>query len=95
MDKGIVNSWSLVAFAKAFGKPYKGQFKNAEGEEFSSLVFENGAGDRTFVGFSSNLGELSSSEIVTKKNSLQVVQLESGSYKLCNQGVNSWEEISL
>lgn len=74
----------------------KGNFVNKEtGETFSSLIFTDAEGSRTFVSFSSNLGELSGSEIVSRKDSLQVVELESGSYKLCNMGENSWEDINL
>ena len=38
--KGIKNSWSLVAFAKAHGKMQIGEFTNSEtGEIFKSCIF--------------------------------------------------------
>jgi hypothetical protein len=95
-NQGIVNSWSLIAFAKAHGsKMQVGSFVNKEsGEEFKSCIFSNGD-TRTFVAFSSKLGELSPREIATMKDNLQVVQLESGNYSLCKQGQNTWEDVDL
>ena len=92
----IKNSWSLIAFAKEFGpKMQVGEFVNKEtGEDFKSCIFTNGE-TRTFVAFSSKMGPLSPREIATKKNELQVVQLESGHYSLCKQGENTWEEVDL
>ena len=107
---GIINSWSLIAFAKAHGKMQVGEFANKEtGETFKSCIFSNGE-DRCFVAFSSKMGELTPREIAAMKDDLQVVQLkvdddvlkrrkESGyqleSYILCNVGENSWEEVDL
>lgn len=92
----IKNSWSLIAFAKEFGpKMQVGEFVNKEtGEDFKSCIFTNGE-TRTFVAFSSKMGPLSPKEIATKKNELQVVQLESGHYSLCKQGENTWEDVDL
>ena len=92
----IKNSWSLIAFAKQFGpKMQVGEFVNKEtGEDFKSCIFTNGD-TRTFVAFSSKMGQLSPREIAAKKNELQVVQLESGHYSLCKQGENTWEEVDL
>ena len=96
--KGIKNSWSLVAFAKAHGKMQIGEFTNSEtGEIFKSCIFTDPNDQtRVFVGFSSKLGELSAREIVAQKDQLQVVQLNSGTYKLCRRGEgNAWEDIVL
>lgn len=92
----IKNSWSLIAFAKEFGpKMQVGEFVNKEtGEDFKSCIFTNGE-TRTFVAFSSKMGVLSPREIASKKNELQVVQLESGHYSLCKQGENTWEDVDL
>lgn len=92
----IVNSWSLIAFAKAFGpKMQVGKFANKEtGEVFKSCIFTNGE-SRTFAAFSSSMGELSPREIAMQKDSLQVVQLESGNYILCKQGQGGWEDVDL
>jgi hypothetical protein len=93
---GIKNSWSLIGFKNAFGKLSKGKATNREtGEVFDSLCFENNEGARTFVSFSSNLGVLSSQEIIAQKDNLQVVLLDSGNYKLCKKGESSWETIDL
>jgi hypothetical protein len=94
MEKGIKASWSLIAFARTHGKMAIAPLINKEtGETFKSCAFTNGD-NVTFVNFSSKLGELSSADIVRMKDDLQVVQLESGTYKLCKTG-STWEEVDL
>ena len=96
VNKGIKNSWSLLAFARSHGKMQVAPFVNKEtGEEFKSCVFTDEDQNRTFVAFSSNLGELGAKEIASRKNELQVVELESGTFKLCNVGANNWEDVEL
>lgn len=92
----IQNSWSLIEFAKKFGpQTFVGKFTNKEtGEIFSSLIV--GEGDaKCFVSFSTKLGELEPAEIASRKDDLQVVQLESGNYCLCNKGQNAWQAVDL
>lgn len=91
----IKDSWPLLAFAKKFGKMQVGNFVNKETSElFKSCIFTLGD-TKTFVSFSSNMGELTPAEIKQQKDSLQVVQLESGNYSLCRQGEDSWEDVDL
>lgn len=93
---GIKNSWSLLSFARMKGKMQVGSFVNKEtGDTFKSAIFTNPDGERCFVAFSSNMGELTPSEITAQKDKLQVVELESGNYSLCRQGENSWEDVAL
>ena len=94
---GIKNSWSLMSFARSHGKMQVAPFVNKEtGEEFKSCVFTDPEDNsRTFVAFSSKLGELTPKDIVARKDSLQVVELESGTFKLCNVGANNWEDVEL
>lgn len=94
---GIKNSWSLIAFAKAHGRMQVGNFVNSESNEaFKSCIFTNPSdGSKSFVAFSSNLGELTPSEIASMKDDLQVVELESGNYKLCKAGNSSWQDVDL
>ena len=93
---GIKNSWSLLSFARAHGKMKVAPFVNREtGEAFKSCAFVDSDGATTLVAFSSNLGELTPQQIAAQKNSLQVVELESGTYKLCKQGASSWEDVDL
>lgn len=94
---GIKNSWSLLAFAKSHGKMQVGDFVNKEtGEAFKSCIFTNPEDNsRCFVAFSSKMGELTPHEIAKQKDSLQVVELESGNYSLCKQGANAWEDVEL
>ena len=66
---GIKQGWSLMAFAS--GKRMQvGSFVNQEtGEAFKSCVFTDKAtGNRCFVAFSSNLGELTPAQISAMKN---------------------------
>lgn len=99
-NNNIKNSWSLLAFTKEFGpKMQVGNFANKEtGEDFKSCIFTNGE-TRTFVSFSSKLGELSPKEIAAQKKELQVVQCETKDgkemYSLCKQGENTWEDVDL
>lgn len=93
---GIKNSWSLLSFARAHGKMKVAPFVNKEtGEAFKSCAFVSSEGNTTLVAFSSNLGELTPEKIAAQKKELQVVELESGSFKLCRQGNSSWEDVDL
>lgn len=94
---GIKNSWSLMSFARSHGKMQVGDFVNKDtGEAFKSCIFTSPTDNsRLFVSFSTNLGEMTPEEIVAKKDSLQVVELESGTFKLCNVGANNWKDVDL
>lgn len=93
---GIKNSWSLLSFARAHGRMKVAPFVNKEtGEPFKSCAFVSSEGNTTLVAFSSNLGELTPQQIAAQKDSLQVVKLESGTFKLCKQGNSSWEDVDL
>ena len=95
--KGIKNSWSLIDFAKSHGKMQVGEFANQEsGEIFKSCIFTNPSDNtRTFAAFSSKLGVLTPQEIAERKDDLQVVELESGTFSLCNTGANAWQDVDL
>ena len=93
---GIKNSWSLISFAKSHGKMKVAPFVNKEtGEAFKSCAFLSSDGEITLVAFSSKLGELTPKQIAEQKDDLQVVQLESGSFKLCKTGHDTWEDVDL
>lgn len=98
-DGKIVNSWNLIAFARMKGKMQVGQFKNDEGTEFKSCIFTDNDGNRTFVRFSQNLGEMTPAEIVAKKTDLQVVERMGDDGKtrfiLSNTGQNNWQDVDL
>lgn len=95
--QGIKNSWSLISFAKAHGKMSVGNCTNSEtGEIFKACSFTNSKDNsRVFVSFAFKLGELTPQEIAAQKNDLQVVELESGNFKLCKAGNNAWEDVDL
>ena len=92
----IKDSKSFIAFANAFGPTCKlADFTNGTtGECFKSLVFINKKDEKTLVGFSSKLGELSPKDIIAQATTLQVVQLDSGNWYLCKQGGN-YQDIDL
>ena len=93
---GIKNSWSLISFAKTHGRMKVAPFVNKEtGECFKSCAFLGSEGEITLVAFSSKLGELTPKQIAAQKDDLQVVQLESGSFKLCKTGHDTWEDVDL
>jgi len=105
---GIVNSWSLTAFARSHGAmkvmPSATHVNTQTGEEFTSksCAFvhptekdEQGRNKVCFVAFSSNLGEMTPAEIAAQKDELQVVELASGNYSLCKQGSSSWADVDL
>ena len=93
-ENNIINSWTLVAFAKQFGKPKKAHLVNKDtGEEYPAVMFI-GEKENTHVSFSSKMPELSAKEIGEQKDKLKVVQLKSGKYKLCYEQ-STWEDIDL
>ena len=94
---GVKNSWSLIDFARAHGKmKVTNELVNSNtGETFKSCAFVDSEGAVTLVGFSSNLGELTPAQIASQKDNLQVVELNSGNYKLCKSGADSWETVDL
>lgn len=96
-NAGIKNSWPLIDFAKSHGRmKVTGKMINSQtGETFKSCAFVSAGGAVTLVGFSSNLGELTPAQIAAQKDSLQVVELESGNFKLCKRGTDSWDDVDL
>lgn len=99
----IVDSWSLMAFARSHGrmKVVPCTVKNDEerrGEKYMSCAFinPNDSTDVTWVGFSRNLGELTPAQIAERKDELQVVKLGSGSFSLCKIGaLTNAQEVDL
>ena len=96
-NKGVKNSWSLLDFARTHGRmKVTNELTNSQtGETFKSCAFVATGGAVTLVGFSSKLGILTPQQIAAQKDSLQVVLLESGNYKLCKAGADSWEDVDL
>lgn len=102
---GIKNSWPLLDFAKSHGKmKVTNEMTNGRtGEHFKSCAFVDAGGAVTLVGFSLNLDSINTSadsktismQIAAQKDSLQVVELESGNFKLCKRGTESWEDVDL
>lgn len=96
-EPAIVNSWSLLDFARAHGKmkriPSSSHINSETGEEELSAAYcifvhptnkdEQGNPVITaIVSFSQELGELTAKEIGEQKDNLIVVEYESGNYSL-------------
>lgn len=102
---GIRNSWPLVDFAQSHGKmKVTNELVNSQtGESFKSCAFMAPGGAVTLVGFSSNLDSINTSadpkviskQITAQKDNLQVVELESGNFKLCKRGTDNWADVDL
>lgn len=90
------STWSLTAFSKQFEKMQVGAFTNKEtGEVFHSCVFTKEDGTKTFVSFSSKLGELTTEEIEDMKDDLYVVRSSSGHYSLKKNNKRAWKNVRI
>lgn len=70
----IVQSWSLLDFAREYGKPKLAHCKNRNTEEeFTCIAFGNDP-NILFVAFSPEIGELTVQEIIEKKYQLKVAK---------------------
>lgn len=100
VNQGIKDSWSLSEFKNAHGKAQLGSFQAVDQEtgeirNFKSLIFTSPTGARVFASFSSKMEELTPAEIKAQLAELQVVELNSGTYKVCRVGENQWENIDI
>lgn len=87
-SREIIKEWSLMDFYKMYNnKMNLAPFKNKKtGKEFKALAFFNKYIEKyIIVGFDKQIGELSSQEIKQQKDSLKVVLMYDGSYKLVSQ----------
>lgn len=94
-NSSILQSWSLLEFAKNYVKMKVGTFVNSNtGEEFKSCMFLKKDGTYDYVGFHSQLGVLTPDEISKRKKELKVGLTESGKYVLYNH-IDDWEIVDL
>lgn len=94
-NTSILQSWSLLEFAKNYVKMQVGNFVNSNtGEEFKSCMFIKKDGSYDYVGFHSQLGELTPAEISERKKELKVGLTESGKYVLYDH-IDDWEIVDL
>lgn len=82
-DFSSIKIWTLDEFINEFGpKMQVKEFANGKtGDLFKSCVFTKGK-TRTFVSFSSKLGEHTKKELLDMKDELIVMKVQSGKYKL-------------
>lgn len=95
---GIKNSYSLLAWAEGYQVKLVPAHKavNAKGEEFdapqSIALIDNGS-VKAFAAFSSNLESMSAEELCSEARNLNVVELESGTFKVCRPGEGTWQTL--
>ena len=94
-NTSILQSWSLLEFAKNYVKMQVGNFVNSKtGEEFKSCMFLKENGSYDYVRFHSQLGELTPAEISKRKKELKVGLTNSGKYVLYDH-IDDWEIVDL
>ena len=94
-NSSILQSWSLLEFAKNYVKMQVGTFVNSNtGEEFKSCMFIKKDDTYDYVGFHSQLGELTPAEISERKKELKVGLTELGKYVLYDH-IEDWENVDL
>ena len=94
-NTSILQSWSLLKFAKNYVKMQVGNFVNSNtGEEFKSCMFLKENGSYDYVRFHSQLGELTPAEISKRKKELKVGLTNSGKYVLYDH-IDDWEIVDL
>lgn len=94
-NTSILQSWPLLEFAKNYVKMKVGNFVNSNtGEEFKSCMFLKKDGTYDYVGFHSQLGELTPAEISKRKKELKVGLTESRKYVLYDH-IDDWEIVDL
>lgn len=94
-NTSILQSWSLLEFAKNYVKMQVGNFVNSNtGEEFKSCMFIKEDDTYDYVGFHSQLGELTPAEISERKKKLKVGLTELGKYVLYDH-IDDWENVDL
>ena len=103
-NTGIINSWSLVAFAQSHGRMkiapcVKRDDQGNVIDSWKSCAFQAPDGGITFVSFSPKLGELTPQEISNRRDELQVVECTTKAgnqmFSLCKKGENTWEDVNL
>lgn len=94
-NTSILQSWSLLEFAKNYVKMQVGNFVNSNtGEEFKSCMFLKENGSYDYVRFHSQLGVLTPAEISKRKKELKVGLTQSGKYILYDH-IDNWENVDL
>lgn len=94
-NTSILQNWSLLEFAKNYVKMKVGTFVNSNtGKEFKSCMFLKENGSYDYVGFHSQLGELTPTEISERKKELKVGLTDSGKYVLYEH-IDDWEIVDL
>ena len=92
----FVEDWPLLDFARANGKMQVGDFISKDtNEEFKACIFTKKDGSRIFVGFFSQLGELTPAEISRRKDELKVGLMSNGYYYLHDNNIKLWKDINL
>ena len=94
-NSDLVNSWSLVEFARLHGKMQVGEFENREtGEKYKSCIFTDKDGSTIYVSFYSKLGILTPQQIKERKENLNVGLLNTNKYVLYEVW-DGWSDVNI
>lgn len=93
----FIKTYTLIDFAMQYGPKMKvGTFRNNKTrEEYKTCMFINSNGLRTFVNFSTELGELTPLQISERKNELMIGQLPTGKFILYDNNWKDWADVNL
>lgn len=91
----FIENWSLLDFARQYGKMRVAKFTNSKTEEpFKICVFTKDGSD-TKVYFFSQLGVLTPTEISQRQRELQIGKTANGKLYLHNGNVRKWQDVDL
>lgn len=99
-NQGIKNSTSLLAWTRGYTAKLVPAHTavDKDGKEFEApqsiaLIDDDGSVAR-FAAFSSNLEAMDAATLCKEAKNLNVVELESGTFKVCRPGEGSWQTLS-
>jgi hypothetical protein len=98
---GIKNSYSLLAWTRGYTVKLVPAHKAVDrnGKEFDApqsiaLINDEDGSVNAFAAFSSSLEAMSAAELVAQAKDLNVVELNSGTFKVCRPGEGSWKTLN-
>ena len=90
------HTWSIVDFAKKYGKMQIGKFPDVNNREsFWMCRFVAADGKYTYATISSRLQGITTKEISKEKENLKIGKLSNGKYVLFDFRSKKWEDVDL
>lgn len=95
-NQEIINSWSLTSFCHANGNPKFANLENkTSGQRFNALMFNGGEKMVTFSDKICQRKEDTFEYVMNNIQKLNIIQLGSGSYKICKRSQASWQDMDI